>query len=92
MMYRLSEHAKSCFKETGVNPDKNFDGIFEQFKKSVGDVFGLKKYSLSKCLELAKGLMDFTIHFYQNNKEKIEQILEIILSLINQNNKENNED
>ncbi len=84
-MHRLADHAKSKYKESGESQDDSFEDIFEQFKKAVRDVFALKKYSLSKCLELAKGLIDFTISFYKNNKEKIEQILEIVSILVEDN-------
>ena len=82
MMNRLADHAKNRLKETGQSQDDSLEDIFEQFQKAVRDVFALKKYTLTKCLELAKGLIEFTINFYKNNKEKIEQILECVFILI----------
>lgn len=66
-MHRLADHAKNKMKENLLENDENLEDIFDHFKKAVRDIFALKKYSLIKCLDLAKGLLDFTINFYKDN-------------------------
>ena len=72
MMERFAEYAKN--KEIDSDSEE-MASIYEKFKKTMQNIFDSKKYKLNRCLNLMGGFMNFTVNFYKNKKEYINEIL-----------------
>ncbi len=76
-MSRFSEYAKNNDKIE----QENFEFIYDEFKKTLLEIFESNKYGLSKLLNLLAGFMDFSVNFYKNEITKINEILSIATQL-----------
>lgn len=62
--------------------------IYEAFNNTLKNIFSKNKYSLSKCLSLISGFMNFTANFYKNNLTYINDILKMTNELCEKASKE----
>lgn len=56
--------------------------IYDSFKITLQNIFDKKKYPLHRCLNLIQGFMNFSVSFYQNNREYINEILIMTTALV----------
>ena len=77
LMERLTTFAKN-----NPNATSSLRHVYDSFRTTLSRILGKDKYKLSAQLNLLAAFMDFTVHFFSDNRDLIDEILKMAMELI----------